>query len=328
LQRLQRLFLLYWPSKSLKMENEEEKDKAQEETGAPLADAGTNQPETETPPAPPESKKAAPPKTEFSEIAEPGFLGGGKVPPPVKDTGKAQSFEGFIGEEQAAKAAKMWVITLNSFLARGCAFVTGKDPSEYKPSPIESKEYETVTAEYFKSVNFAVSPAFSFALMTLSIYGLIFVKAYIDYKNANLAKQAAAAAVKAQAAAGKTGTDGKAPAMPGAFDAKKLFEDEALLRLELQNTPEFNNGRQNFMTAEGDEYYCYDMSRNYIKKEQQAERAHKVSRLYRYLLRAFEEQEKKDAISKNRKITEQSLARYKAKMAKDWTNAMRKKMGL
>lgn len=329
----------------------EEKDVILENVATPPAEP------IETPPAPPsETPPATPTETPILQKKE---QGGGfdlfNTPPPPKPKADkaAEAVNNMIGEESAAKAAKMFTILLNSSIGRVCSFMNpDKNPNEYRPSPQESKEYEEACKEFFKTVNVTVSPVFSFVIMTASIYGLIIFKAYLHYQaSKKMAELLERKAAQQQAQPKPQPTPETAKNKLDMFNLAKEKEEENeggemarimknkdLLLEEVKRTPEImgEKARTSFTYyTESDNveaqylgFYKMDKSNNRITFASLPTVGEKPSRLILYLLDKFRKEESKRASATDEQVTPSILEKRASRKLKDFIKEMRGALGL
>jgi hypothetical protein len=208
-----------------------------------------------------------------------------------------------VSQEQAEKAANMVETVTSLAIGKTCHYFNPSQPeTRYKLTPTEKSELRGVLAEYFKTVNWSISPTAALIMGLLSIYGGLILRAYMDNKaektrnkkadelRAKAAAIAAAekarteAAEKARAeAVRKTKTEKiPPPATPPATAAKPTPPAKKVLTElneadEVINMKELTDGRSNFDLMDNN-LYLKDENGKYLGNKNKS-RSYKQSAL-------------------------------------------------
>ena len=243
-----------------------------------------------------------------------------------------------VSQEQAEKAANMVETVTSLAIGKTCHYFNPQQPeSRYKLTPTEKKELREVLAEYFKTVNWSISPTSALIMGLLSIYGSLILRAYMDNKAEKANKQKAdelrskaaaiAAAEKAKssaaAAARAEAVRKAAPVPPPPVAAKPTPQPPPVKKVltqlneaeEVLNMRELTDGRSNFdLLPSSGGLYLKDESGTYLGQKNKT-KSYKQSALI---------EKKRSYLHKSGKTSK----RIVNKKLREYCDELRKKYGI
>jgi hypothetical protein len=150
---------------------------------------------TDTPPA--TNEQPAPPATETPAETPPAKTATFAPPPPPPPINSEQPTAPptapRVTEAQAESYAKMYTNLINFCTSFFAGFFTGNPSNKYEADKESKQQVQDAAKEYFLVSNIAVTPGFYMFVTTATVFGMITVRAFLDYKAKKLDEKKEAA---------------------------------------------------------------------------------------------------------------------------------------